>query len=898
MDNKVKIDRARLQVPDLPNDFVPRGDLIEYLNNNLRPITLVTGGAGYGKTTFVSSWIRQLPYNSVWLSLDESIRGPRIFFTYLIEGIRAFSPDFGNNLLELLNSKRLPPLHEIVLEFKNELTSLTKIFFLVLDDFNLLNYPGIDMLLSENFKYAPKLIYPVIISRSTPKWSLAQLEAKNMINVINTDQLRFSQEESAMFIKKNLKHINPIIIKKLFKKTEGWITGLRLAMINLSSYGDTEEIEGIIETSHFSKSYFFEELLKYLDGKRLDFLVKTSFLSNFDPGLTDYVLEVNDSESLIDEFIHKNYFIVTLDRKKLACRYHHLFQEILKEELHKRYSPDEIKKFYSKAIEWHEAKEEIAHALNYALEIKDYKKAVSLIEKYSQKLFFEERLNIILNWLNLIPDDLVDNSPALLIAKLWIYKDNSAFWAMPSLLKKLEGLNLQQHFNNELKYQILHFKAVLLFWDGKLDESITLLEDVIKHLPKEKHEAFTTEAKNYRNVASVQAHRSIKVLFDLEKELFSGNLGTTHKLKLLGGSMVIGNIIAGNLDEALKYTGLAKELGQQHNNIVIKAGIEYITGYIEYMRYNLQEAETHFKKALKIKYTLDLTSPVDTYAGLISTLHYLHKKDESEQVIQNMYNFVNSTGNPINKYWYQSALAKQALNKNNHKEALNIFKHIDFSILPHNHFFWLEQPRLTYYRTLLAQDTPEYIKQAETELDTFMKQIENTENTPVLIPSLILKAVIEKKQGKKNLAVKTLGKAIICSNSGQWLTPFVEMIKDIEDLLQYLPAENEYKNFKDKLKQCTGHPLNVEESNDEIKYVVSESFFNGKNDNKLTNREIDILLLLSKRLSNKEIAGKLFISPATVKRHTVTIYNKLKVGNRNEAVIKAVEKGILMPVKN
>ncbi len=55
----------------------------------------------------------------------------------------------------------------------------------------------------------------------------------------------------------------------------------------------------------------------------------------------------------------------------------------------------------------------------------------------------------------------------------------------------------------------------------------------------------------------------------------------------------------------------------------------------------------------------------------------------------------------------------------------------------------------------------------------------------------------------------------------------------------------------------------------------------------LTNREIEILPLLEQRLRNKEIAEKLFISPETVKRHTINIYGKLDVHSRREAVDRA-----------
>jgi LuxR family maltose regulon positive regulatory protein len=61
----------------------------------------------------------------------------------------------------------------------------------------------------------------------------------------------------------------------------------------------------------------------------------------------------------------------------------------------------------------------------------------------------------------------------------------------------------------------------------------------------------------------------------------------------------------------------------------------------------------------------------------------------------------------------------------------------------------------------------------------------------------------------------------------------------------------------------------------------------------LTNRELQVLELLARRFSYKEIAQQLFITPGTVKRHTLNIYQKLNVQKRNDAVDAAQRLGIL-----
>ncbi len=61
----------------------------------------------------------------------------------------------------------------------------------------------------------------------------------------------------------------------------------------------------------------------------------------------------------------------------------------------------------------------------------------------------------------------------------------------------------------------------------------------------------------------------------------------------------------------------------------------------------------------------------------------------------------------------------------------------------------------------------------------------------------------------------------------------------------------------------------------------------------LSEREIEVLHLVATGATNKEIAGRLYLSPHTVKEHTSAIYRKLEVRNRAEAVKSAQALGLL-----
>ena len=61
----------------------------------------------------------------------------------------------------------------------------------------------------------------------------------------------------------------------------------------------------------------------------------------------------------------------------------------------------------------------------------------------------------------------------------------------------------------------------------------------------------------------------------------------------------------------------------------------------------------------------------------------------------------------------------------------------------------------------------------------------------------------------------------------------------------------------------------------------------------LSQRELEVLQLIALGSTNQEIARQLIVSPGTIKAHTASIYRKLDVANRTEAVARARQLGIL-----
>ncbi|MCP4405636.1 MAG: response regulator transcription factor [bacterium] len=354
-------------------------------------------------------------------------------------------------------------------------------------------------------------------------------------------------------------------------------------------------------------------------------------------------------------------------------------------------------------------------------------------------------------------------------------------------------------------------------------------------------------------------------------------------------------MLSGDLTEALERTGQLMDLAVQIENSYIAAWSSYLMGYIHYAWNDPETACEHFSHAINNRFLLDANAPVDSFAGLALSHQAMQQSAKVGETLDRMKEFAQESQNPGYLTIARSAGARVALLQGDAERTLRRLKTADVSSDAETMFFWLEIPRLTQCRALLAQGTDVDLREAAEKLQGHWQSCKTTHNTPHMIEISLLQALTYQKQGQHDEALAAVERAVTLARPGGWVRPFVELGPEMASLLKRLNArENIATEYISQLLDAFKH----EEPGaaPDVSAHDTPTHLSPHNQallDPLTKRETEILTLLTQRFTNREIAEKLFISPGTAKLHTIKIYRKLDVHSRREAVAKAGEIGLL-----
>jgi LuxR family maltose regulon positive regulatory protein len=574
-------------------------------------LTLISATAGFGKTTLLADWLaspRPGERLAAWLSLEESDGQPASFWTYVINALQTVVPDVGTGAVALLQSGQ-PLIEAVLATLLNELAVVPHDIDLVLDDYHLVDGPGVQAGMGFLLEHLPPQVHLVVCTRADPALRLARLRTRGELVEVRAADLRFTRDEVAAYLTEVIGlDLGVDDIAALDERTEGWIAALQLAGLSMQGRDD---IAGFTGDDRYVVDYLVEEVLQRQPDLVRSFLLRTSVLQRLSGPLCDVVTGQPGGKAMLEALDRANLFVIPLDGHRRWYRYHHLFADVLHAHLIDEH-PGDVRDLHLRASQWYERNDEPSSAVRHALAARDVERAADLVELAIPALRRTRQEATIRGWLDAIPDEMVRVRPVLAVGFVGAMMAGGEFDGVEARLRDAERC-LQQATGNgprarpgsmvvvdepelaRLPAAIEMYRAGLALTRGDLPATTRHATRAIERAPDDDHLG-RAGASALSGLASwtsgdvEAAHRAYSACVD-------GLLRAGHVADVLGCSIAMGDmrIVQGRLGDAQRTYERALRLAADHAGTVLRGTADMHVGLsqIACARNDLQAATAH-----------------------------------------------------------------------------------------------------------------------------------------------------------------------------------------------------------------------------------------------------------------------------------------------------------------
>lgn len=893
--------RTKFHRPELPHNHLHRHLLVEKLQRaRHKPLTLVSAPAGYGKSVLVSCWLDNLEGPCAWLSLDKDDDDPRRFLSYFLAAVASIFPDAVPRTTAMVQALEMPPVKELRSSLINELDRIREDYILVLDDFHHLRHRSISELLGSLLQHPPAHMHLVLIARRDPFLPISTLRAQRRITEIRTADLRFTHEETALFLNQTLEtEVDLSVAASWAEKTEGWCTGLRLAALAMGRRGDSRIPADMPDSIQYVLEYLFKEVFAYQPEEMHRWLLGTAILDRFCAPLCEAVVgrkegqthTPSDGWQFIRYLKQESLFFIELDSEKCWFRYHHLFHRLLKNQLMRHREPEAIARLHQRASEWFRHNGLITEAIQYALKGGATDQAVRLVEQHRHAVLNAGRLHNIEKWLSLFPDDVSRFHPELLLTKALVFYFQSRFQYIEPIIDHAEILIGEKSMDTVLKSEVDFFRGYLLLYQGEGDASLIRIKRALEGIPAG-HQGMIGLALMFLGLGEQMCGRMDQAVQMLSSRYDDPSTPYPCRVRVISALVWI-CLIAGDLDAAALYNRQQRDLAGRREDLQYLANSDYVQGLIHFHRYELDAAIRYFAKALEYSYMMMRKPLVDCMAGLAMACQANGRRDRATATLEKLFDHCHEVGD-VGAVALAASCQRRLQLPSTQTDGVDMSEpSVDEAPSPvESMFWWIEVPAITRCRELMANGSRAGLLEAERRLQAFLQRNEALHNRCQAIPIMSLMALNVHRQGRNDESLEILEKVVRLAEPGGWVQPFVEVGPPMAELLEQLQNRGIAVGYIGRLlaviQECASPS-----GERGIQLAPARQPSHPSMVEPLTNREQDILELLVRRWQNKEIADNLCVSSETVKTHLKNIYQKLDVPSRIKAVEKARQLGLL-----
>ncbi|CAI0982642.1 Serine/threonine-protein kinase pknK [Serratia rubidaea] len=877
--------------------LLPRPRLLECLDQvRLRRLAIVCAGAGFGKTTLLAQWHRQLVDQGehiAWLSLDEDDDDVWQFIPYLLHALRplyaGWDADFWQNIKDHAPSSSQQLLAGLI----NQLHACPHDLYLIIDDFHMINNAGVHEALSYLLRHAPAALHLIVGSRFHPSLSLRRLQAQEQLVEIHDRDLQFTLDETRSYFSQTVAvPLSNQDALRLVSATEGWIAGMKIASLSPELREDPGQLIHTLRGGTRSIARYLQEVvLDPLPAEVLDFLLQTAFLNRLNAELCNAVTGRDDSEAMLEWIERHNLFLSALDEQGYWFRYHPLLQETLSAALRHR-ADINLKQLHERASHWFVERLLWAEAVRHALAAGKPVHNPGQDGASAQSLAEEGDIDTLVSWMRHLPASVDPSRIDLQTNLAWALAHHFRFDESRQLLDSLDQMvaSHRDGMARSARIKLRVVRAICEAFAENIPESLAIVEPLLAEVPCGDTwvDGLICNILSYCHVIDQRYTEALAV----QRHMPSPDTPLDNLFVSVYRAFIIAqcHLHQGDLENAERYAGNALRQAERYTGPHSTSGatLAPLLAEIAYERRSLESLDRLLADRLEL---IDRFSPPDAlsrcYTYLARQAMHGGMPHEAERLLEHAQQLAVSRG------WQRLhvlLLAEQVRVRLQHAgrpgaEALQrqleqLARHTAIDAEHPCQRAIAQHAALSRSRLLLAAGQT---SQACKLLAELVSAQEKRRDWLTAARLRALWAVALWKSGKNAAACTTLQPVMQLAEHPHLMHSFLEVGDSLQPLLSHLqadPADNPQGAQLSPVNQATQSGEPRQQHNHDVSSGLSE-------------RELQILRLIAEGQTNKDIARSLAISAQTVKWHLKNAYAKLNVNSRTQAMSRALEMNLL-----
>ncbi len=830
--------------------------------------------------------------SAAWVSVEDGDNDQNLFLAYLIAALNQADPQLGTEDLEILTKSSNIRSKVVITALLNKIAACQTPLVLIIDDYHFISNPDIHQALSYLIGHAPDNFYIALSGRSVP---LVRSKVRTLGEVLELGpaDLRMTFEEVRSFVR-GVTQSEPLAknIAALQEASEGWIMALQLVTIGLRSNRDMRTIlNHLTGGTQVLTNYLREEIFGELDQQTQEFLLKTSILTRFCAGLCEAVTGVSNAGASIEAIEGKGLFIFSLGEKGRWFRYHALFANFLQEQL-RRTNDVEVQKLHKQASAWLASNGLWSEAVTHAMQSGDENYALDLFEQGSMELIQTGNFLALLGWLKKFPDDIRIRRPRLRLTEAWAFAITGRCTELASLVDDLrlgvagERLLAEDDFANDLA-------LIQIVAAAQADDSACALQ----------------LAGNMKsNWSSMRPWLRDTLINSLSwAYVHSGKRADARALPVceLPFQRVYQKIITGR---SWAWDGQFAEAEHEWSDALDIAEGEFgafsvpsllavcSLAQLHYERGNFGEFEARLANRLDV---VDEVAPTETIYSCYCALAWAHASRGDYTAARLLLDHLRAIASDRQRQRLEAAATMELVRLAWCEGSSTVQSHVinlDSSMTASDTASVSTEVIAHDIRELLAafhQATVAPNEQSIRRLDEVVTQAESRTPYRIALEAriflILALALAGERERAKNMLAKTLvrcervGVFRTLLDSGEEIHKLIEELSSSPGTVKALPSQAYLARLTEAYRSPRSRGMSTKQI--EIATPIIRTSLN--------DRERQILALAGKGLSNKQIAKMLKIGPETVKWYLKTLFGKLDVTNRIQAVNKARQMALI-----